>query len=53
MSWDVRHWPARVAVRTSVQVVLPAVPRLVDRLLPARIEVDASHVATVDRFGAR
>ena len=44
---------ARVAVRTSVQVVLPAVPRLVDRFLPARIEVDASHVATVDRFGAR
>ena len=44
---------ARVEVRTSVHVVLPAVPRLVDRFLPARIEVTASHVSTVDRFGAR
>ena len=44
---------ARVQVRTSVQVVLPAVPRLVDRFFPARIEVTASQVATVDRFGAR
>ena len=44
---------ARVVIRTSVQVPLPALPRLVDRFLPARIEVTASHVATVDRFGAR
>ena len=44
---------ARVTVHTSVQVVLPAVPRLVDRLVPARIEVAASQVATVGRFGAR
>lgn len=44
---------ARVVIRTSVQVPLPALPRLVDRFFPARIEVTASHVATVDRFGAR
>ena len=44
---------AQVAVRASVLVVLPAVPRLVDRYLPARIEVDARHVATVGRFRAR
>ena len=44
---------ARVVIRTSVQVPLPAVPRLVDRFFPARIEVTARHVSTVDRFGAR
>ena len=44
---------ARVVIRTSVQVPLPALPHLVDRFFPARIEVTASHVATVDRFGAR
>ena len=43
----------QVAVRASVFVVLPAVPRLVDRILPARIEVDARHVATVGRFRAQ
>lgn len=40
----------RVSVHTTLQVLLPAVPRLVDRFVPTRIEVDARHVATVDRF---
>ncbi len=44
---------SRVVVHATLQVVLPAVPRLVDRLVPARVRVDATHVATVDRFGAR
>lgn len=44
---------SQVAVRTSLQVVLPAVPRLVDRFLPARIQVDARHTAPVARFAAR
>lgn len=44
---------ARVTVRATLQVVLPAVPRLVDEFVPARITVDAQHVATVERFGAR
>lgn len=44
---------SQVAVRTSLQVVLPAVPRLVDRFLPARIPVDAHHSAPVERFATR
>lgn len=44
---------SRVAVHTTLQVVLPAVPRLLDRFIPSRIQVDAGHVVTVDRFGAR
>ena len=44
---------SRVIVRATLQVVLPAVPRLVDRFVPARVRVHATHVATVDRFGAR
>jgi Flp pilus assembly protein TadG len=40
----------RVTVRSRVLVVLPGVPRLLDRMLPARLEVTARHVATVDRF---
>ena len=44
---------SRVVVRATLQVVLPAVPRLVDRLVPARVRVDATHVSTVDRFSAR
>lgn len=43
----------RVVVRSRVLVVLPAVPRLLDRVIPARIEVTARHVATVDRFRGR
>jgi hypothetical protein len=33
-----------------VLVVLPGVPRLLDRVIPARVEVTARHVSTVDRF---
>lgn len=40
----------RVVVRSRVFVVLPAVPRVLDRMVPARIEVTARHVSTVDRF---
>ena len=43
----------RVVVRTRVLVVLPGVPRLLDRVLPARVEVTARHVSTVDRFRTR
>jgi hypothetical protein len=43
----------RVFVRSRVLVVLPGVPRLVDRFFPARVEVTARHVATVDRFRGR
>jgi Flp pilus assembly protein TadG len=43
----------RVVVRSRVLVVLPGVPRVLDRLFPARVEVTARHVATVDRFRSR
>lgn len=43
----------RVTVRSRVLVVLPGVPRVLDRLLPTRVEVTARHVATVDRFRGR
>jgi hypothetical protein len=43
----------RVVVRSRVQVTLPGVPRLLDRVIPARLEVTARHVATVDRFRGR
>lgn len=43
----------RVIVRSRVLVVLPGVPRLVDRFFPAHVEVTARHVATVDRFRGR
>lgn len=44
---------ARVAVHATLQVVLPAVPRIIDGFIPSRIEVDARHVSTVGRFGSR
>ncbi len=44
---------ARVLVHASVTVVLPLVPALVDRVVPARVVLDADAVAVVDRFGAR
>jgi hypothetical protein len=44
---------ARVVVHSSLQVVLPGVPRALDHVIPTRIEVHATHVATVDRFRAR
>jgi len=43
----------RVVVRSRVLVVLPGVPSLIDRFFPARVEVTARHVATVDRFRSR
>ena len=43
----------RVVVRSRVLVVLPGVPRLVDRFFPAGVEVTARHVSTVDRFRSR
>jgi Flp pilus assembly protein TadG len=43
----------RVVVRSRVLVVLPGAPSLVDRFFPARVEVTARHVATVDRFRGR
>lgn len=41
---------ARVEVRTRVVVLLPGVPRALDRAVPTRIEVDARQVVAVDRF---
>jgi hypothetical protein len=43
----------RVLIHSRVLVVLPGVPRLLDRVIPARIEVTARHVSTVDRFRGR
>ena len=40
----------RVLIHSRVLVVLPGVPRLLDRVIPARVEVTARHVSTVDRF---
>ena len=42
-----------VTVHASLQVVLPGVPRGLARIVPARVEVTATHIATVDRFRAR
>jgi hypothetical protein len=42
----------RVTVHASLQVVLPGVPRGLARIVPARMEVTTTHVATVDRFRA-
>ena len=41
---------ARIEVRTRVLVLLPGVPRVLDRVVPTRIEVSARQVVTVDRF---
>jgi Flp pilus assembly protein TadG len=41
---------ARIEVRTRVLVLLPGVPRVLDQVVPTRIEVAARHVVTVDRF---
>jgi len=43
----------RVVVRSRLLVSLPGVPRFLARTVPARVEVTATHVATVDRFRAR
>lgn len=44
---------ARVAVRVRLEVVLPGVPAVVDRLVPVRVPVEAEAVSVVDRFTAR
>lgn len=41
---------ARIEARTRVLVLLPGVPRVLDRVVPTRIEVTARQVVTVDRF---
>jgi Flp pilus assembly protein TadG len=41
---------ARIAVRTRVLELLPGVPRVLDRVVPTRIEVAARQVVTADRF---
>ncbi|WP_460446276.1 TadE/TadG family type IV pilus assembly protein [Angustibacter aerolatus] len=43
---------ARIDFRATVEVVLPGVPRLLDRVVPTRVQVAAVHVATVDRYRA-
>ncbi len=43
----------RVVVRSRLLVTLPGVPRFLAGAVPARVEVTATHVATVDRFRAR
>lgn len=43
----------RVVVRSRLLVALPGVPRFLARAVAARVEVTATHVATVDRFRAR
>jgi hypothetical protein len=41
---------ARVVARVQVQVVLPGVPALLDRVIPARVTVRAQQVLAVDAF---
>jgi Flp pilus assembly protein TadG len=41
-----------VEVRTALDVVLPAVPRGLDRVVPLHIQLNARHVVAVDRFRA-
>jgi hypothetical protein len=41
---------ARIEARTRVLVLLPGVPRVLDRVVPARIEITARQVVNVDRF---
>jgi len=41
---------ARIEARTRVLVLLPGVPRVLDRVVPTRIEITARQVVTVDRF---
>ena len=43
----------RVTVRSSLTVVLPGVPRFLTRLIPVAVTVRATHISTVDEFGAR
>lgn len=43
---------ATVAVRVSLDVVLPGVPAFVDRVVPTHVTVRSTHVAVVDAFRA-
>jgi Flp pilus assembly protein TadG len=43
----------RVEARVAVRVILPGVPRFVDRAVPASITVRAVQVAVVDEFRTR
>lgn len=41
---------ARVVTEVELEVVLPVVPRFVDRVIPTRVTVRASHLSVVDGF---
>jgi hypothetical protein len=43
----------RVQITASVSVPMPLVPALLSGIVPMRIPVSATHVATVDRFGGQ
>lgn len=43
---------ARVTVQVRVEVVLPGVPVFLDRVIPARMPVQATGTAVVDRYAA-
>lgn len=43
----------RVRITASVSVPMPLVPALFSGVVPMRIPVSATHVATVDRFGGQ
>ncbi len=48
------HRPdTRVEVTAALDVVLPAVPRGLDRVVPLHLQLTAHQVVAVDRFGAR
>ncbi|MGL5857117.1 MAG: pilus assembly protein [Angustibacter sp.] len=44
---------SRIPVRVVVDVDLPGMPRGFSSVVPAQIEMQATHIATVDRFRAR
>ena len=44
---------ARVRVTATVWVPMPLVPEFFSRIVPVRIPVSATHIATVDRFGGQ
>lgn len=43
----------RVAITATVSVPMPLVPAFFSGIVPLRIPVSATHVATVDRFGGQ
>ncbi|MGL4173558.1 MAG: TadE family protein [Actinomycetota bacterium] len=45
-----RRPDSKIPIRVVVEVVFPGVPRGLSAVVPARLEVQAEHVATVDRF---